>query len=195
MAAATSRQGSMNKTQLHAYGQLALAIARHAFEKAEADDAKIRHGRPEVRNARRPIFYHDCTSAFERAAQDLVRLGILRDFCADSWLQHNYFVFACDIDQADAVAVRNWRDGPPFDDLLVTFLMLFGFYGSAYWGVSAEPKLPFGTDSRVESTLSSLGSLNYLVKTSSGYVWSERVRPQMQQAGYWQDDDAAPVMH
>jgi hypothetical protein len=186
---------TVNEAQLHAYGQIALAIARHAFACAEADDARIREGRPELRDARWPICYHHCTSAFEYAARDLVRLGILRDFCQGSRLHFNYFVFACELDQADAVAVRNWRKGPPFDELLVTFLTLFGSYGSAYWGVSAEPNLPFGADSRIAATLAALAALGYLVKTTRGYVWSERARPQMQRAGYWQDYDAPPLGH
>jgi hypothetical protein len=185
----------LNDAQLHAYGKVAQAIARRAFDKAEFDDDKMRKGRPELRNARWPIYHHDFTSAYEAAAQDLQRLGILRDYCEGSWLQFTYFVFACDLDQADTIAVRNWRDGPSFDDLLVTFLALFGDLGP-YWGFSVTRGFPFGTDSRIASTLEALASLGYLVKTTSGYVWSERVRPQMQRAGYWQDDeDAPPVVH
>lgn len=186
----------MNEAELHAYGQIAQAIAKHAFSKAKFDDAKVREGRPEVRNAQWPIYYHDSMSAFEDAAQALLRLGILRDFCEGSRLQSNYFVFACDLDQADAFAVRNWRDGPPFDDLLVTFLALFGEFGTANWGFSVTRGLPFGSDSRIASTLAALASIGCLVKTTRGYVWSEHVRPQMQRAGFWQDEeDAPPVMH
>src|ERR1700755_312689 len=151
----------MNDSELLTYGLVVQAIAIHAFAKAEADPAVVG-----------PVYFHDFVSALEEAASDLVRLGILSPLNDKRGCP--YFVFSCEVGKSANVATRNWRKGPTFPELLVTFVNLFGEFGSEYWGFSSKPNDPFGENSKIASTLDALASLGYLTRTGNDYVWADR---------------------
>jgi len=165
----------VNASELKAYGLVAQAIASHAFAKANAD--------PAVAGS---IYFHDFMSAFEDAAHDLVRLGVLKPL--DQKPGCAYFVFNCEIDEASRMAERNWQIGPKFPELLVTFVNLFGEFGREYWGFSSKPNVTFGAGGRITKALDALASLGYLKKKDGGYVWTDRIVPVMLQsyeAEFW----------
>ena len=179
----------MNELELRAYGLVAKAIAKHAFGMASPEQPGLRRNYPE---APPPIFFHHFTSALEQAACDLSRLGIFRpldqgrngDCC---------FAFDCEIEAADRVAERNWRRGPTLFELLVTFINLFGEFGSDYWGFSSKPNVPFGANSRITPTLDALASLGYLAKTHDGYIWTNLIVPAMLESyefQFWSDQSS-----
>lgn len=178
----------MNERQLRAYGQLAQAIALHVFAMAERNDTQIREQERStavVQEAPSPIYHHDFMSTFEKAADSLCRLGIMRDLFDKQQRAFVYFVFVCDVNEAGTFAERNWASGPSFDDLLVTFLDLFGDFGAKFWGFCTAPRRPFGLGSRIEPTFDALASAGYLTKTEHGYVWTHLVARSMFEAGYW----------
>ena len=177
----------MNEDELRAYGLLAQAIARHIFAQAERDDTKTRKGTLELRDAPWPIYYHYSTSTFERATGCLLRLGILRGVGPHAETIPFFFVFKSKVDDAAEIAVRHWQSGPSLEELLITFIDLFRFYGAAYWGFSTERGTPFGAGSKIPAVLDALGALGYLVKSDKGFVWMECAAGAMQAAGYWQD--------
>jgi hypothetical protein len=176
-----------NEPPLHAYAQLAQAIARHLYAAAQRNDTRNRGGRPELCDAPSPLYYHCHMSTFERACDDLCRLRIMRDACANTGLRGTYYVFACDVADADTVAMNNCTQGPSFDELFSTFLSLFGDFGSDYWGLSTQRNVPFGAGGRLVPALDALAALGYLTNTSVGYVWTERATAAMHSAGYWQE--------
>jgi hypothetical protein len=179
----------MNELELRAYGSVAQAIARHAFAMAEREDRDNRHGNPD---APWPIYYHWSMSTFEAVAIDLWRLRILKPLDEDkNWAC--YFAFDCEISESNAVAERNAANGPALSELLVTFIDLFGDFGTEYWGFSTRQGVPFGAGGRIEPTLAALASLGYLSRTEGGYVWTELIAPVMRASyGYrdWPDPEA-----
>jgi len=144
---------------------------------------------PSFADAPWPIYYHYSMSAFESVAHDLWRLGILRPLDQKGgWAFH--FVFDCEIDESNDLAEQNWRQGPTFSELLVTFINLFGDFGGEYWGFSSKPIVPFGAGSRIATTLDALVLLGYLTKRDGGYVWTDRIAPVMlesYEAEFWSD--------
>jgi len=185
-----SAESDVSAAELRAYGLVAQAIAQHAFAWAEFEFERRRHHSqfPEVTE---PIFYHVSMSTLEAVAHDLWRLGILRplDQIGD-WAF--FFVFDCEVGESNLVAERNCSKGPTLFELLVTFVELFGEFGSN-WGFSSRPGLPFGIDSRILPTLDALSVLGYLQKTPGGYVWTELIVPVMRASNeyeYWSDPAA-----
>ena len=164
----------MNESELRAYGLVAKAIANHAFAMASPEQPGLRRNYPE---APPPIYFTHFTSAFEQAASDLSRLGIFRPL--DQGRGNCCFAFDCEIDESNNLAGQNWRRGPTFAELMITFINLFGEFGSEYWGFSSKPDIPFGAGSRIATTLDALASLGYLTKTAGGYVWTDRIEPIM----------------
>jgi len=178
----------MNEVELRAYGCVAQAIARHAFAMAESEDEENRHTFPD---APRPIYYHYSTSTYEAVAHDLWRLRILRPLDQQGdWAYH--FVFDCEVGESYAVAERNAPNGPTLFELLVTFVDLFGDFGTEYWGFSTKQGVAFGAGGRIEPTLDALSSIGYLTRTEGGYVWTELVAPVMR-ASYNSDDWPDPA--
>jgi|ERR1044072_668779 hypothetical protein len=180
----------MNDAQLRTYGELAQAIAAHVSKQLETDDVRTKTDRPQLRDAPQPLFHHYFMSTFEAVAEDLRRLGILKDWGETVGLKWAYFVFDCEPSDAGAVARRNWQAGPSFDELLRTFLELFGDWGTEYWGFTIERDTPFGNGSRITPALDALSALGYLDKTSEGFVWTKRATEAMHSAGNWQDENA-----
>lgn len=181
----------MNQDDLLAYGQLAQAMAMHIFSQAEHDDAKIREGRPELRDEPWPIYYHYSTSTFERATDYLARLGILKGVGPHAKTIPFYFVFESKVEDAAELAKRNWSSGPTLQELIVAFVDLFGEYGAAYWGFSTKRDTPFGEGGRIAPALDALCSLGYLRRTDKGFVWTKLSIDTMRSAGYWQETDPA----
>jgi hypothetical protein len=171
----------VNEAELRAYGMVAQAIAQHAFAIAEAGKENESYF-PEARG---PVYYHYSMSIFEAVANDLWRLRILRplDQKAD-WAFH--FVFDCDVDQSNRVAERNWQSGPALFDVLVTFINLFGEYGTN-WGFSAKPELVFGQNSRMAPTLDTLASIGLVTKLGNGFIWTEHIAPMMRASYHYED--------
>jgi hypothetical protein len=173
----------VNEAELRAYGLVAEAVAQHAFAMATAAQQEYVGHFP---GAPRPIYCHVSTSTFEAVAHDLWRLKILRPLDQKGhWAYH--FVFDCEVRASSIVAERNWSDGPTFSELLVTFINLFGDYGTEYWGFSTKQNIPFGISSRIKPTLEALVPLGYLTETDEGYVWTELIAPVMR-ASYNSDD-------
>ena len=176
----------MNEAEVRAYGLIAQAIAKHAFAMAEDQNKEDGYRFP---NATRPIYCHLATSTFEAVARDLWRLGILRPLDQKGdWAFH--FVFDCEISRSNILAERNWPHGPTLFELLVTFINLFGDFGTQYWGFSTKPNILFGTNSRITPTLEALVTLGYLEKTDGGYLWTELIAPIMYasyEADGWSD--------
>ena len=177
----------MNEAEARAYGLIAQAIAQHAFAMAEAQTkhplSRFEDSFPE---ARRPIYDHYSDSTFEAVAHDLWRLGVFKPLDQQGgWAFH--FAFDCDVSDANVVAERNCPNGPTLSELLVTFINLFGDYGTKYWGFSTKPRIAFGQNSRIEPALSALSSIGYLASTDDGYVWTELIAPVMRLSHMYED--------
>lgn len=187
----------MNEAELRAYCQLAQAIAWHVYEDAKVGDATHRNARPEFQSAPYPIYYNWSMSAFEAASLRLIQLDVLKP------LTPVFFVFDCDVKDASAVAERGYKTGPSFDEILDTFVLLFGEYPRD-WGVSTERDVPkdyglipiehdpsFEVDPRIKPALDALESLGYATRTPKGFVWTDRIAPAMQRAYIWLPVQAA----
>ena len=177
----------MNDAELRAYGELAHAIAAHVAKQLETDYVRKVTDRPQLRDAPQPLFHHTFMSTFESVADNLSRLRILKDWGETVGLKWAYYVFDCELSDAAAVARRNWNVGPSFDELLATFLELFGDWGTEYWRFSIERDKPFGKDSKITSALDALTELGFLDKSDKGFVWTKLATGPMQRAGNWQD--------
>jgi hypothetical protein len=179
----------LNEAELRAYGLVAQAIAQHAFASATQDQ---KHYVGQFPGAPRPIYDHVSMSTFEAVAHDLCRLRILRPLDQQrDWAFH--FVFDCEVGASNIVAERNWSDGPTFTKLLLTFINLFGDFGTEYWGFSTKQNISFGNNSRIRPTLQALVPLGYLTETDEGYAWTELIAPVMRasyNSGDWLDQQA-----
>jgi hypothetical protein len=178
----------MNELELRAYGSVAQAVARHAFAMAEGENEDNRDAFPD---APRPIYYHWSTSTFEAVADNLWRLRILRPLDQKSYDAY-HFVFDCEVSVSNVVAERNAPNGPTLFELLVTFVDLFGDFGTEYWGFSTKQGVAFGAGGRIEPTLEALASIGYLTRTEGGHVWTELIAPVMR-ASYNFDDWPDPA--
>ena len=161
-------------------------MALHVFEHAKLGDDHYRTGMPEFRDVPAPIFHHMFMSVFEETASCLWRLGILRDVGSAAGRGFSFFVFGCNVEDAGAVAERNWSAGPAFDDLLDAFVNLFGDYGIDRWGFSTERHVPFNVDERIAPALDALAGLGYATKADKGYVWTDLIAPTMYRTYSWQ---------
>jgi hypothetical protein len=176
----------MDRPELHAYCQMAQAMANFVFNQAkrqtERDEHRVARD-PRFAGVLQPIYFHDYMSVFENTADNLARLGILSE------IDHRpYYAFRCDVSDSSASAERNWRTGPSFEELLINFINLFGEFGTDYWGFSTSRNSPFGIDSRLSSTLDALASIGYLSKTDEGYVWTDLAASAMNKSyHYWQE--------
>jgi hypothetical protein len=185
---------AVNEAELRAYGLVAQAIVRHAFAKASSETNRDR-GLYSSRfpGAPQPIYFHEYVSTFESVADDLCRLGILKPV---DQRQIAYFVFDCEVSEANIVAERSWEQGPSLFDLLVTFVNLFGEFGTEYWGFSSSRGVPFGANGRLASAFDALATVGYLGKTDDGYVWTGLIAPVMQ-ASYefegWSDQPVGRI--
>jgi hypothetical protein len=178
----------MNELELCAYGYVAKAIAQHAFAAAETEDKDCRAAFPDAPG---PIYHHWSMSNFEAAAHDLWRLRILRPLDeSNGWAF--FFVFDCDVDESNLIAERNVSEGPTLFELLVTFINLFGDFGTEYWGFSTRQETRFGRNSRIKPTFDALAALGYLAKSEDGYTWTELIAPAMR-ASYNSDDWPDPA--
>jgi hypothetical protein len=165
----------LNEAELRAYGRVAQAIAQHAFASATQDQKRYVGQFP---GAPRPIYYHVSMSTYEAVAHDLWRLRILRPLDQQGdWAFH--FAFDCEVGASNIVAERNWSDGPTFSELLLTFINLFGEFGTEHWGFSTKKNISFGNNSRIRPTLEALVPPRYLTETDEGYAWTELIAPIM----------------
>jgi hypothetical protein len=178
---------NLNEAELRAYGLVAQALAQHAFAWATHDEMHFVGQFPGVP---RPIYDHVSMSTLEAVAYGLGRLKILKQLDQE----HDYFVFDCEVPTSNIVAQHNWSDGPTFPELLLTFINLFGDFGTEHWGFSTKQNTPFGTNSRIKRTLEALVPLGYLAKTDAGFIWTDLIAPIMR-VSYnfedWSDPDAS----
>lgn len=175
----------MEGPELHAYCQMAQSTASFVFNQAkwqgERDPRKVEKN-PRFADVSPPIYSHDGMSAFENVADNLVRLGILYEIDRGTC-----YAFSCDVGDSSTLAERNWCTGPSFEELFINFINLFGEFGTEYWGFSMSRGAPFGTNSRLASTLDALASIGYLSKTNEGYVWTDLAAPAINRSyHYWQ---------
>lgn len=172
----------MNEAELNAYGQMALALARHADGWARGWDFKF----PGIT---KPVYHHLSDSTFESVANCLWKLKVFRALDEENGGAAN-FVIDCELEDAFRIAIANHDIGPSFKELLYTRIYLFGDYGTQYWGFSTRRNLAFGKDGQLTSVLDALVPLGYAERTEAGYIWTERVAPIMREAGY---EDEWPV--
>jgi hypothetical protein len=78
------------------------------------------------------------------------------------------------------------NSGPALFDVLVTFINLFGEYGTN-WGFSAKPELVFGQNSHMAPTLDALASIGLVTKLGNGFIWTEHIAPMMRASYHYED--------
>lgn len=164
----------MDKTHLEAYGALAQALAMRTFAAAEKDDAELRGTNELLRKAPYPIYYHEHMSTFEKTATALEKLGIVKSFLSQA---HPYYVFDCEVAEAHARVMQNWKNGPTFEELLELFVESFASFGPNYWGFSVESDKPFGQNGRIAAALDALVPLGYLSKSNRSFAWTKAADP------------------
>jgi hypothetical protein len=175
-----ARQRAMSAAEVRAYGEVAQGLASHAYAMAKMENEKWKPGQfPDVP---RPIYWHYCSSAFERVAYSLWRLEILRPIDERA---AQLFAFDCELSDARDVAIRNARSGPHLSELIEHFIYLFSDYGAEHWGFSTEYNKPFRANGRLASTLESLAALGYLDESADGFTWTSLGVRAMYSTGAW----------
>lgn len=172
------RQRTMSAAEVRAYGEVAQALANHAYGMAEME--KWKPG--QFPGVPRPIYWHYCSSAFEWTAESLRLLKILRPI---DGVMSQFFAFECDLSDARIVAIRNAESGPHLSELIENLIYLIGEYGTAYYGFSTELHKPFGAKGRLASTLESLAALGYLDESADGFTWTSLGVRAMYSTGAW----------
>ncbi len=133
---------SMNELERHAYCAIARALAWHAHDFAE-ESGKGFPISEKFPSEARAIYHHFFTSDFENVADNLWKLGILRPLHEQNE-RVAYFAMNCEPDDSYQIAMSHWQADPRLDELLLTFVTLFGDYGAEYWGFSTQRGVPFG---------------------------------------------------
>jgi hypothetical protein len=174
----------MNQAELWAYGQVAETLTKHAYISA-LESGPLDW--PSATKPTEPVYFHQCSSAFEWTTQNLWRLGILKNVRDGEPGLPTHSVFTCAPAEAHMVAMKNWNSGSSLNDLIENFLYLVGDYGSEYWGLSTEPNKAFGKGSRIEAMLDALAGIGYLDKIDDGFVWTQRAAEAMYKTGRWPD--------
>ena len=123
-------------------------------------------------------------SSFEKAAYNLLRLGVLNDAGAPHGRPFGNFSFNCSVSDAGKIAKQNWRSGPTFFELLSAFIGLYGYYDRDT-GFSTVRNEPFKVDDRIKPALDAIALLDYVTKTEDGYVWTELAAPAMYENYLW----------
>jgi hypothetical protein len=178
----TLRVSAMNELERNAYGAIAQGLAWHVHDFSE-DSCKEFPISEKFPSEAKAIYHHFSTSDFERVADNLWRLQILRPLDEQNGWAY-YFVMNCEPSDSYQMAISNWQSGPPFNELLLTFVTLFGDYGTEYWGFSTQQGVPFGKDGRLAFALDALAPLGYLEVNKAGYIWTAQIEPIMSAAGF-----------
>jgi len=103
-------------------------------------------------------------------------------------LGRQLFSFICTLEDARDLAERNCDAGPIFDDLLTTFVRLFGEYGAGYWGFETAKDVSFEPRKELIDVFNALVVLGYMAEDKSGYCWTNKMAPSMASAGFWTCD-------
>lgn len=172
---AERQHGLMSDAELHAYGDIAQALADHAFDMA-ANDRFLLDKFPGMG----PVYWHVCMSAFEWTAETLCRLRILRPIEGEA----QCFVFDCDLKDARSVAVANHKSGPLLRKLIENFIYLYDDFGGGS-GFSSTPDKWFGLNSRLEPVFESLAAIGYLEKSVQGFRWTPLAATAMYSTWCW----------
>ncbi|MEQ8176789.1 MAG: hypothetical protein RIC52_18105 [Amphiplicatus sp.] len=152
---------------IHTYGLMAHSIAEtvsthHCYQPHPDKKDDMPSGR---------CFHDGGQSVFEDVARALTKLRILRPIYDGKCGAYGY-EFECDIENAALRAIRYFRYGPSFEELLFIFIEL----QTGHHGLSESFSEPFAPEKQLLPVLDSLTQCGYLEKTDKGFVWSQEMR-------------------
>jgi hypothetical protein len=178
----------MDEPHLKAYGLLAEAIYRHAHAMAEHDyERNRRDARYEC--APRPIYNNYSMSTFEDVSDALCKLEMMKPLDVTALA----CAFACALEDVANIAERNWQNGQGFEELLTTFVALFGEFGAGYWGFATDRNKLFEPGEHLRAVLAALAVIGYATVENGRYKWTTKMCPIMSasRANFWPPDEQA----
>ena len=101
--------------------------------------------------------------------------------------------FLCAPEDVRYIAERNWQKGQSFEDLLTTFIALFGEFGTDYWGFSTDRDLWFEPGAHLCTVLTVLAEIGYASEERGHYRWTKKIYPVMSapRTNFWPPNEEA----
>lgn len=173
----------MDRIELEIYGRIAEAIAAAVREGQTHEPGSVNRGGKSV-PLPIPYFYHCHDSVFESYAEILSRLGILQPVTPDP--VECCFSFAIEQGRDYEQAISRAANGPPFSEVLTTFLSNAVDYGG---GFRLYQQHPFPVCAELDPLFKLLAKAGYVQRLGREYRWTEKIVPLMEAADLWPLDD------